>query len=308
MSLLNQAVSGFIKKPLFVMLHAPKGVGKTTFAASAPSPLFFDFEESTDSMHVTRIAPNSFDDTINTLIDIRDREVGSPEIPFKALAFDSADRMEALIHERVAEDAEKDSISEIGYKQGYIYALVYWQQFVTICKEIRDKHKMHIIILCHSMVKKIEDPILNINYDKYELKLHHKAADILTELSEMVLFARKDIAFTKNKGQDKVKTFDVDERYLHTQLSVAYDAKNRIGLPEKLLMPENGAFDILWQHYLKASGETPQQLYNQCLEAIKRVQDIELKTSMTKYVDSHKTDLNTLRLALQQILTNTKEQ
>lgn len=306
MSLLNQVVSGFVKKPLFILLHSGKGVGKTTFGASAPQPLFFDFEESTDSMNVNRVYPRSFEETMDTLVEIEQAKAGS--LPYKALVFDSADRMEALLHKTVAQDSGKTDINDIGYKQGFVYALDYWQKFVNLTKAIRDKHQMHIIILCHSTVKKFEDPVANSAYDRFEIKLHHKAADLLTELSEVVLFAKKDVAIKTERGQAKGKATDFPERYLYTQLHAAYDAKNRIGLPAKILMPENGAFDILWDHYEKASGETPEDVHKQCCEAIKRVMDEETRKTMKDYVDQNKSNLNTLRQALDRILAKTKEQ
>lgn len=306
-SLLGQEISGFVKKPLFVLAHAEKGVGKTTFAASAPDCYFFDVEESTLSMpQVTRVSPKSFEDIMDTLVEMESLPVGS--FKWKSLAFDSADRMEALIHKCVAQDYQKADINDIAYKQGFIYALEYWQKFVNLCKAIRDKHGTHIIILCHTVKKKFEDPIINSSYDRFEIKLHHKAADLLTELSELVLFARKDVAVKVDKGQAKGKAVNFDERFLHTQLHVAYDAKNRIGLPAKIPMPENGSFGILLDYYDKASGETPEQVYDQCCEAIKRILDEDIRKTMQDYVDQNKTNLNTLRQALDRILARTKEQ
>ena len=46
--------SGRIEKPQKVVIYGPEGIGKTTFAAQFPDPVFIDTEGSTYHMNVKR--------------------------------------------------------------------------------------------------------------------------------------------------------------------------------------------------------------------------------------------------------------
>jgi hypothetical protein len=50
-----EITSGINDKPLKVVVYGPEGIGKSTFAAQFPEPLFIDTEGSTDFMNVRRL-------------------------------------------------------------------------------------------------------------------------------------------------------------------------------------------------------------------------------------------------------------
>ena len=56
-----QITRGLIVKPQKVVVYGPEGIGKTTFAADFPDPLFIDTEGSTNVYDVARLpAPTSW--------------------------------------------------------------------------------------------------------------------------------------------------------------------------------------------------------------------------------------------------------
>jgi len=85
----------------------------------------------------------SFDEFVASLAEIvkedHDRET---------LVVDSADWLERLIWDRVAEDAGKQSIEDIGFARGYKLALTYWERVFAGLADARDQRGMAIICHC----------------------------------------------------------------------------------------------------------------------------------------------------------------
>lgn len=302
MSFFTKGTRGRVKKPLFMILYSGPGLGKTSFASTFPDPYFFDFEESTHNIDVNRHRPLEFDEIMQDLKEIRDE---TEIVDFKSLIFDTIDELERLIHKQIAVDKKKDSIDDIGWQKGFGLAVNKWADFISLCREIRDKHNIHFCFLAHSNTTLKSDIENGLSYSRYSMALHRKAADYLFGQVEMVLFAKKDIAL-KQTADEKVIVKDLDNRIIYTQLSALYDAKNRMGLPAQLPMPKKGGFKVLWDAYLRAFNETPESIYTLCLTEIKTVEDDELKKQMSDYVESNKDDLSILRSTLKRIIESKK--
>lgn len=296
MSFFTKRESGRVKKPLYMALYSGPGVGKTSAAATFPKPHFFDFEESTHALDVSRSRPTSWQEIIQDLIAIRDEQKIDD---IETLVFDTVDELERLIHVDIAEAYNKNSIRDIGWQKGFDSAVDYFAKLISITREIRDKHNMHIIFLAHSFSKSKTDLEKEAYFARYQMALHPKAADYLFGQVEMVLFAKKDIAF--KTVDDKTFAKDLDSRILCTSLSAYYDAKNRIGLPSTLPMPHNNMFEVLWNAYNKAFNETSESVYKECLDEIKLVPDESLRKQMTDFVEANKADITKLRATLERI-------
>src|SRR5262249_15587234 len=69
---------------------------------------------------------------------------------------------------------------------------------------------------------------------RYELKLDSINSAKLREWADAVLFVSWDVRITEN-AEGRVRGVGGKERIIYATHSAAYDAKNRVGLPEKLL-------------------------------------------------------------------------
>lgn len=295
MSFFDKRQTGRVKKPFFMALYSGPGVGKTDFAASFPKPHFFDFEESTHSIDVSRSRPESWEELYRDLHDILERAAGSIE-DIESIVFDTIDELERLIHVDIAQKAGKASIDNIGWQKGYAQAVNYWADLISICRRIRDKHNVHFVFLAHSFNKSKTNLENEAYYARYVMALHPKAADYIFGQVEMVLFAKKDIAF--KTVEDKTFAKDLENRILCTSLSAYYDAKNRVGLPNTLPMPHKNAFAVLNSYYREAFDATPDSLHKKCEEEITKIKDEKLRGTMKSYIDSVKEDITKLRAAL----------
>ena len=90
MSLLDNVSKGKIKKPILAVVYGPDGVGKSTFAASAPHPIFLGTEDGTSHLDVTRFpTPQNFEDVFRAI-----KELSESKHDYKTLVIDTLDWLE----------------------------------------------------------------------------------------------------------------------------------------------------------------------------------------------------------------------
>ena len=108
---------GKIDRALKVVAYGSEGIGKTTFAAAFPEPLFIDTEGGTAHMDVRRIdRPQSWEELL-TIVN----EVAADPNVCKTLVLDTADWAEALCVAYVCQKYKQNSIESFGYGKGYEY-------------------------------------------------------------------------------------------------------------------------------------------------------------------------------------------
>lgn len=227
---LQSIKKGKIAAPYRLLIMGVDGVGKSTFAASAPGAVFLGPETGTNQLEVARFpVPESFDDVrdaIRTLIADRGE--------FQTLAIDSADWLEPLIWAHVCASANVKAIEEVGggYGKGYVAALDQWRAVLSDLERLQREQGMNVILIAHAFIKAFRNPE-GEDWDRYSLKMHDKAAALLREWSEGVYFAQFETFAVQQKGK-RVRGVSSGARLLYTQRTAAYDAKDRYGLPERL--------------------------------------------------------------------------
>lgn len=222
-------------EPEFFILYGVEGIGKTTFASQAPNPVIIDIEGGSKQIDTTRID----DDYLKTTKDIISAIDEMANSDFQTIIIDSASRLEKIIWNEVAKRNKKESIEEIGYAKGYIYALEDWENLLISCRNAQKRGK-NVVIIAHNHQKTFNDPTLVDGYTRYELELHHKAAGLLKKNVDGIYFANYEILVKDGKG------LDTGERKLYTERRASHDAKNRFGLPYEIKLD--------WAEYMKAKG------------------------------------------------------
>lgn len=238
MSSLKESVTRQRPLPPKIVLYGTPGIGKSTFAASAPNPLFFNIEDGLGSIDVDQLKVNDFYDFMGKLALFY-----KEDHDYKTLVIDSIDWLEGLIFEQVCDGQNAlnphkkiKNIEDIGYGKGYIYAIEHWERFLNALTQIRDHKQTNIILLAHNHIKRYDDP-LRESYDRHSLKLHQKAAAIVMEWSDCLFFADKKVYILKEEVGFKKqinRAKSDNERILHTEESAAFLAKNRYSLPEEI--------------------------------------------------------------------------
>jgi hypothetical protein len=225
MSFLKQIKRGGDSIPPRIILSGPEGIGKSTFAAGAPQPLFISQEDGLTGLdHVERFYPANFGEIL-LLVD----ELITGESPYKTLVVDTIDWLERSIHQFICARDNKTGVEDYGYGKGYKVAEQELVGLLTKLDQIRHTKKMGIILLSHVHIRTFTDPA-GETWDRYEMKGHKGFTGILREWPDACLFAIYEVFKQKERGEQRERTI-AGERIIHTTWSPGWDAKNRLSLP-----------------------------------------------------------------------------
>lgn len=249
-----QVIKGRVIKPRRIVLYGVAGIGKNTWAAGAPDPLFIQTEDGSDDIGVDRLP------VCRTLADLQAhlRMVLLEDHQYRTLVMDSLDQSETLIHSIVAAGSGKSTVGDIGFGRGYEEAVADVRKILFVLDKIREVRGMTVILIGHAKIERFEDPG-NEAYDRYSLQMHRKAAAEVMHWADEVLFAnyKTFVRKTEQGFRERNVAAGTGERFLFTREMPAYYAKNRLDLPPELPMPKEGGWDIFAQ-YLRV-GDAPTQ-------------------------------------------------
>jgi hypothetical protein len=240
MGMLDRVTTGKIKKPHLLLIYGVDGIGKSSFAAGAPKPIFLGTEDGTDHLDVARFpCPESWPD-----VGMAIQELYKEKHDYKTLVIDSLDWLEPLLYAEICKEhgAKSIELAAGGYGKGYVEAAVRWEAFIKHINRLRIDRQMNVILIAHSELTQHSDAANQITYDKFQLKLHKKSAPKFREWVDSVLFANFEV-FAKTEGKE-LKAFGSGARKIWTEGRPGYDAKNRLGLPE--------CIDLSWDAYVAA--------------------------------------------------------
>lgn len=227
-TILERIRKGTSEIPPRVLIAGVESIGKTTFASHAPAPIFIASEDGLVGFdHIKRFVPASIAD-IHALLDALLADVNG----FKSIIWDTTDALERTIIQSMCERDKKSDITDYGYGKGFD---ILENEFVKILQKldaIRHKHKVWVILLSHVEIKTFADP-RGQSWDRFQMKGAKKVTGLLREWTDVAIFATYEIHKTKLKGEQR-ETAIGGERVMHTQWSPAWDAKNRLNLPEVL--------------------------------------------------------------------------
>ena len=258
MSFLSKIKKGTTDLPPRVVLSGPEGIGKSTFGAKAPKPLFIVSEDGLTGLEdINRLTPATFKEMLDDLADME----RASSVDFRTLAIDTADWLERLIQDHCCKRDSKSNIEDYGYGKGYKIVEPELVSLLAQLDRIRHKHKVGVIILSHVQIKSHTPPGSD-PFDRYEMKGHKGFTGILREWPDACLFAVYETFTTKNDGNEKTIA---GERIIHTQWAPGWDAKNRYNLPDPLPLDRERGYSLLLeaieQHRNKpAKRATPEEL------------------------------------------------
>jgi hypothetical protein len=229
-------IRGPRKAPRRVLLYGTHGIGKSTWAAAAPSPIFLATEDGLNDVGCDRTPLLKSLGAVNSWVsDLLTESHGH-----RTVVIDTADWLERLIFNQVAAEHTKKNIEEIGYGKGYAFAMSHWEFLLNSFGHLRDKG-MAVILLAHARVVKIEPPDAD-SYSRYEPDLHKFVSPLLQEWADEVLFASYRVnTIAKDEGFDRTRTraIGTGDRIVYTCERPTHLAKRRIAMPDILPLDFN---------------------------------------------------------------------
>ncbi len=247
MSLLTKIETGKKMKPFNVLVYGVEGIGKSTFGAKAPNPIYVGAEEN-DELDVARFPRcNTWAEFIGYLDALINEQHD-----FQTVVVDTIDSVEVLLHKEIVENDKADSMAKAcgGYGAAYTKASNAMTDVRRKLQRLRDEKNMNVIVLAHANKVKFADPLHGLDYDTYEMKLDKRAAPLFKDWVSCILFANYVTHQTKN---DSGKQFlvGVGERMLLTEKRPGHDAKNRFNLPYQIKLDFDVFINYVKQHYSK---------------------------------------------------------
>ena len=238
MSLLKTIQRGKQPLPPRLILYGTEGIGKSTFASEAPSPVFIQTEDGLAEIDCDKFPLATRLEDVQAAL----QELISEQHEYETVVIDSLDWLERLIWDDLCQQYNVTSIDKVdgGYAKGYTHALTYWRQILDSLSRLRTERGMVVICIAHSKVEKFEDPEATA-YDRYSPRLHKHACALVCEWSDAVLFATRrirvqseDAGFNRKRGIAHGLGRDGGERVIRAIGSPSCVAKNRYALPEEL--------------------------------------------------------------------------
>ena len=217
-----------------IFLYAPHGIGKSTFAAAAPDPIFITTEDGLGSIDTSSFPMAKSSGDVFAAI----KTLYTEQHDYKTVVLDSADWLENILQREIE---TKYDAKELAYGKGALILADKWREILDGFNALRNDKNMVVILIGHCEIKRFDSPEVE-PYDRYQPKLQARASALLQEWADAVLFAnyrtlvkKDDVGFNKSV----TRGITTGERLMYTQETPAYLAKNRYGLPPQMPLDWN---------------------------------------------------------------------
>ena len=262
MSLIKKPCELEIQPKIKMLVYGQAGIGKSTIALSAPSPLLFDFDNGINRVNFAHVKDTVQIENYTDMLDVVNKEDLSS---YETLVIDTGgkclDKMaEYIIGNNPRLGKANGSLTLQGYGERKM-------EFAALCKLIVSKNK-HVIFVAHRQTQQDGDDIRYVplfggsNYDS-----------LVTELDL--------VGYMEANGRKRIITFDPTSKN---------DGKNTCNMPSVVEVPlvvddkgnAVGENNFITTHviepYIKRLKERVEvgKKYNQVIEEIK--ENIELIT------------------------------
>ncbi len=224
---------GTSKLPPRIMMYGLPGIGKSTFAANFPTPIFVQTEDGLRQVVCSKFPLAQNLGQVFEYLSALVREKND----FQTIVIDSLDWLEQLIWAAVCENEEVESIERIGYGKGYVFALGYWKQIVKILDQLNLQGKI-ILLLAHAVAEDYSDPEVS-SLKRFTPRLYKTARSLLIEYADIVFFGTRKFGAARG-DQD-------NPRVVRTETSPISVGKKRYNIPDELPLDARVVLDAIKQ-------------------------------------------------------------
>jgi len=231
-----QIIRTTAKLPPLIVIHGQPGAGKTTLGEGFSAPIFIQCEDGCPSG--LEIATFGLCESFGSVVE-GIKHLGKEQHDYKTLVVDSLDKLEPLLLAAVCAERGYASIESPGYGRGYVEADALWLDFLRGCEWLRRSRGMIIVLIAHSEITTVNDPRV-ASYTSYQIRLHKRARALVEDSADLIGFLATDVIIKNEQGgfgKTRVRADGGNTRWLHVEGRPAFTAKNRYGMPERILIP-----------------------------------------------------------------------
>ena len=253
-------IIGVENKPKKLVIYGDSAVGKSSFAAQFPKPVFIQTEEAGGLIESPRFPlSKSFAETIENINTVISGDAGK----FDTVVIDSLSGTEALIAKHVCAKLGINGLgddADYGNSKSYSMANELWHSFKDKLNSITDAG-MNVVLTGHVTQRNVKDPRVD-EYEKTVIALgkwgKYDPCNLFHCWSDCTLYVAYKV-FTKGSdtGIDSTRTTAIGDgtRVVYTEERPAYLAKNRFDMPPELPYKKGAGYKVIEQ-YLNVTKQT----------------------------------------------------
>lgn len=287
--ILKGASDAQIDIPPIVLVYGEGGVGKTTFAAGAPSPILLAAEDGARRIRgVHRLPGEGVVSSWGEVLELT-RAVAYGEHSYKSFIVDTIDLIEPHCVASVVKASGKPTFEKMGW--GKDEALIgEWRVWLSLLEHIRNRRSMTVILLAHAAPRTINDPTLG-SFSGWSGKCGKNIWAVTCNWVDLVLFAQHDLALHE-PDNGKARSIVTGARVLHTERGTGFEAKQREGyrLPKRLPLSYEA-----FSQALAATAETPDVVAGRIAELVLVIGRPEVASKAADFVKVAGQDVVKLR-------------
>ncbi len=240
------------RKARRVLIYGEGGVGKTTFACTAPKCALICPERGSDELLVDPFVPTCWRAKSRDEVGVIDllQMLVDEDHDYQSIGLDSLDWIEQLIvefvcfrdHDKMSTRKEKlvlwvdgkPNIAGYGYNEGWGVVQQEWTTLFALCDRLRDEKDMNVILVSHDGLLKQTNEA-GADYGIRGPAINKLSAMYAFNWCDACLFAQNrktvlDVGEMGAKGR-KGKVVSDGSRILYTEQRGGFLAKNRYSLP-----------------------------------------------------------------------------
>lgn len=233
--MLETITRGRTNEPPRILCYGMEGIGKSTFGAGFPNPVFIQTEDGLGNIDCAKFPLcERYEDAIRQLAALKDEKHD-----FKTVVVDSVDWLERLIWDRVCREQKVDSIEAIGYGRGYAFALTYWREFIGALEALRKSKKTLVLLLAHAVAEDYVDPEVTAGFKRFTPRLHKTAKSLVSEYVDAILLATRKFGAATGGANNP--------RIVRVEPSPIQVAKSRYSIPAELPLDASAVLSAIQQ-------------------------------------------------------------
>lgn len=262
MSVFDRLKTTRIPSAPVIAIYGTPGVGKTSLASEAPSPvyLYVAGEEPPDGVEMPNDEIKSFTALLDTFSDLL-----TENHDFKTVIIDSLDKVEPMVWEHTCQQNGWDTIdsndkgSPTSFGKGYLGADVFWREYFEAVSAL-SKADIAVVQILHTETKAFNDPLVDA-YDRYRPKLQKRALDLVVENCKGLFFINRRTSVKQidkgfGKKEAKPEGMSGAERVIHTDERAGFLAKSRFnGMPAQVPYKAGHGWSELSKYFAGPANE-----------------------------------------------------
>jgi len=182
-----------------------------------------------------------------------------------------------------------------------------WRHLCHRLDRLRTQRGMSIVLLGHSVIRVYKNPA-GEDFDRFQLRVHEKAAGFLKEWSDVVGYCAHDEWGKKGDDDLRGKGYNTERRLIHLERRAAWDAKTRIPLPREIEMKSEDP----WRPFAEAVDEGREMDADKLIAAIEaelsRIGNPETTEKAHAFIEKNKASTANLSRLLNEMKTRPAHQ